>query len=39
VVLHAGAVAESGPVEQPLTRPANPCTIRLMEDVPKLRTP
>jgi peptide/nickel transport system ATP-binding protein len=37
VVLHAGAVAESGPVEQILTRPANPYTIRLMEDVPKLR--
>ena len=39
VVLHAGAVAESGPVEQILTRPANPYTIRLMEDVPKLRMP
>jgi peptide/nickel transport system ATP-binding protein len=38
VVLQAGSVAESGPVEQILTRPANPYTIRLMEDVPKLRT-
>ncbi len=36
VVLCAGAVAESGPVEQVLSRPANPYTIRLMEDVPKL---
>jgi peptide/nickel transport system ATP-binding protein len=38
VVLHAGAVAESGPVEQILSHPADPYTIRLMEDVPKLRT-
>jgi peptide/nickel transport system ATP-binding protein len=36
VVLHAGAVVESGPVQQILTRPADPHTIRLMEDVPKL---
>ena len=36
VVLCDGAVAESGPVEQILERPANPYTIRLMEDVPKL---
>jgi peptide/nickel transport system ATP-binding protein len=36
VVLCDGAVAESGPVEQILTRPANAYTIRLMEDVPKL---
>jgi peptide/nickel transport system ATP-binding protein len=36
VVLRAGAVAESGPVEQILTCPADPYTIRLMEDVPKL---
>ncbi|HEX4657918.1 MAG TPA: ABC transporter ATP-binding protein [Streptosporangiaceae bacterium] len=36
VVLCDGAVAESGPVEQVLERPANPYTIRLMEDVPKL---
>jgi peptide/nickel transport system ATP-binding protein len=36
VVLCAGAVAEAGPVEQVLERPANPYTIRLMEDVPKL---
>jgi peptide/nickel transport system ATP-binding protein len=37
VVLHQGAVAESGPVEQILTHPANPYTRRLVEDVPKLR--
>ncbi len=36
VVLRAGTVAESGPVEQILSRPADPYTIRLMEDVPKL---
>jgi peptide/nickel transport system ATP-binding protein len=36
VVLRAGAVAESGPVEQILTCPADPYTIRLLEDVPKL---
>jgi peptide/nickel transport system ATP-binding protein len=36
VVLCDGAVAESGPVEQILTHPANAYTIRLMEDVPKL---
>ena len=36
VVLCAGAVAESGPVEQVLTRPTDPYTIRLMEDVPTL---
>ncbi len=36
VVLCDAAVAESGPVEQVLERPANPYTIRLMEDVPKL---
>jgi peptide/nickel transport system ATP-binding protein len=36
VVLRAGTVAESGPVEQILEHPANPYTIRLMEDVPKL---
>jgi peptide/nickel transport system ATP-binding protein len=36
VVLCDGAVAESGPVEQVLERPASPYTIRLMEDVPKL---
>ena len=39
VVLCAGAVAESGPVEQILEHPADPYTIRLMEDVPKLATP
>jgi peptide/nickel transport system ATP-binding protein len=38
VVLRDGAVVESGPVEQVLERPADPYTIRLMEDVPKLRT-
>jgi peptide/nickel transport system ATP-binding protein len=36
VVLSAGEVAESGPVEQILEHPAHPYTIRLMEDVPKL---
>jgi peptide/nickel transport system ATP-binding protein len=36
VVLCDGAVAESGPVDQVLERPANPYTIRLMEDVPRL---
>jgi peptide/nickel transport system ATP-binding protein len=36
VVLSSGEVAESGPVEQILERPAHPYTIRLMEDVPKL---
>jgi peptide/nickel transport system ATP-binding protein len=36
VVLRDGAVAESGPVEQVLDRPADPYTARLMEDVPKL---
>jgi ABC-type dipeptide/oligopeptide/nickel transport system ATPase component len=36
VVLRAGAVAESGPVEQILSRPADPYTVRLIEDVPKL---
>ncbi len=30
------AAGVSGPVEQILERPANPYTIRLMEDVPKL---
>jgi peptide/nickel transport system ATP-binding protein len=39
VVLCDGAVAESGPVEQVLERPANAYTIRLMEDVPKLTGP
>ena len=39
VVLHAGTVAESGPVEQILSRPADPYTIRLIEDVPKLAGP
>jgi peptide/nickel transport system ATP-binding protein len=39
VVLRAGTVAESGPVEQIFTRPADPYTVRLMEDVPKLTGP
>ena len=39
VVLRAGAVVESGPVEQVLEHPADPYTIRLMEDVPKLAFP
>jgi ABC-type oligopeptide transport system ATPase subunit len=30
--------AESDPVEQILEHPADPYTIRLMEDVPKLRS-
>ncbi len=38
VVLREGAVVESGPVSQVLEHPADPYTIRLMEDVPKLRT-
>jgi peptide/nickel transport system ATP-binding protein len=36
VMLREGAVAESGPVDQILSRPADPYTIRLMADVPKL---
>ena len=39
VVLRAGAVAESGPVERILTRPADPYTARLIADVPKLTGP
>lgn len=39
VVLRDGAVVESGPVEQVLERPADPYTIRLMEDVPRLSGP
>ena len=39
VVLRAGAVAESGPVEQILSSPADPYTVRLIEDVPKLGRP
>jgi peptide/nickel transport system ATP-binding protein len=39
VVLQSGAVVESGPVEQVLEHPADPYTIRLMEDVPKLAGP
>jgi peptide/nickel transport system ATP-binding protein len=39
VVLRSGAVVESGPVEQVLEHPADPYTIRLMEDVPKLGGP
>jgi peptide/nickel transport system ATP-binding protein len=39
VVLRAGAVVESGPVEQVLEHPADPYTIRLMEDVPRLAFP
>ena len=38
VVLRDGAVVESGPVDQILEHPADPYTISLMEDVPKLRT-
>jgi peptide/nickel transport system ATP-binding protein len=36
VVLRGGAVVESGPVEQILTCPADPYTIRMMADAPKL---
>jgi peptide/nickel transport system ATP-binding protein len=36
VMLREGAVTESGPVDQILTCPADPYTIRLLEDVPKL---
>jgi len=36
VVLRNGTVVESGPVEQVLEHPADPYTVRLMEDVPKL---
>jgi peptide/nickel transport system ATP-binding protein len=39
VVLRAGTVVESGPVEQVLEHPADPYTVRLMEDVPKLAFP
>ena len=39
VVLRDGAVVESGPVEQVLEHPADPYTIRLMEDVPTLAGP
>ncbi len=39
VVLRSGTVVESGPVEQVLDHPADPYTIRLMEDVPKLAVP
>jgi peptide/nickel transport system ATP-binding protein len=39
VVLRDGAVVESGPVEQILERPADPYTVRLMADVPKLAVP
>jgi peptide/nickel transport system ATP-binding protein len=39
VVLRDGAVVESGPVEQILERPADPYTVRLMADVPKLAAP
>jgi peptide/nickel transport system ATP-binding protein len=39
VVLRAGAVVESGPVEQILEHPVDPYTVRLIEDVPKLTTP
>ncbi len=36
VVLCAGVVVESGPVEQILEYPANPYTVGLIRDVPKL---
>jgi peptide/nickel transport system ATP-binding protein len=39
VVLRDGAVVEAGPVEQILEHPADPYTIRLIADVPKLDAP
>jgi peptide/nickel transport system ATP-binding protein len=36
VVLRDGAVVESGPVERILEHPADPYTVRLMADVPRL---
>ena len=36
VVLRSGSVVESGPVRQVLEHPADPYTVQLMEDVPKL---
>ncbi len=36
VVLRDGAVVESGPVEQILEHPADPYTIRLINDIPQL---
>ena len=39
VVLRAGAVVEAGPVGQVLGHPADPYTIRLMADVPRLTGP
>ncbi len=39
VVLRDGAVVESGPVAQVLEHPADPYTIRLMADVPRLTGP
>jgi peptide/nickel transport system ATP-binding protein len=39
VVLRDGAVVESGSVEQILEHPADPYTIALMADVPKLAAP
>ena len=39
VVLRDGAVVEAGPVEQILEHPADPYTIRLIADVPKLAAP
>jgi peptide/nickel transport system ATP-binding protein len=38
VVLRDGTVVEQGPVRQVLEHPADPYTVALMEDVPKLRT-
>jgi peptide/nickel transport system ATP-binding protein len=39
VVLRDGAVVEAGPVEQILEHPADPYTIRLIADVPRLAAP
>jgi ABC-type dipeptide/oligopeptide/nickel transport system ATPase component len=38
-VLRDGAVVEAGPVEQILEHPADPYTIRLIADVPRLGAP
>jgi peptide/nickel transport system ATP-binding protein len=38
VVLRDGAVVEAGPVAQVLEHPADPYTVRLIQDVPKLDT-
>jgi peptide/nickel transport system ATP-binding protein len=39
VVLRDGAVVESGPAEQVLEHPADPYTVQLMQDAPRLSGP